>query len=86
MAVRQKYLVLKCLKKQAPTKFSELTYHDGQVVNDFYLPDISLDLHEISYMLERHVLFIMNLMINLTTIFYSVLLHCLHLSGYLGLF
>ena len=39
----------KDLLVQAPTEFSELTCHAGQVVDNSYLPDISLDLPDISY-------------------------------------
>ena len=37
------------IEGQAPISFSELTCHAGQVVDKFYLPDIILDLPEISY-------------------------------------
>ena len=43
---------------QAPTYFSELTYHAGQENNDFNLPDIIFDLKVIYLSVLLHCLYI----------------------------
>ena len=63
---------------QAPTKVLEITYHAGQVVNDFYLPNIIFWLarNKLKLMLEWHVLFIMDL----KNIFFLTMYLCYFLS------
>ena len=62
-----------------------MTCHTGQVVNDFDLPDIIFDLPEISYNIyARKAVIVYHGFRDLKTIFFSVLLQSLHISGYLG--
>ena len=42
-------VVLAMMRLQAPKYGLELTYHAGQVVNDFYLPDIIFGLPKSSF-------------------------------------
>ena len=51
------------------------------LVNNFDLPDIIFDLPEIS---AGKACIVYHGFKDLKTIFFSVLLHCLHISGYLG--
>ena len=57
--------------------FITITCHAGQVVTDFYLSDIIFGLPAISYNICYHGLN------DLKTIFFWIVLHCLHISRYL---
>ena len=57
----------------------------GKYINDFDLPDIFLTCPKKDIIYARKACIVHQGFKDLKTIFFSVKLHCLHSSGYLGL-